>query len=77
MGRAVKIISAVGGTFVLAYVCDKAVSDGKIFGGKTPKTDCREWREATDRQLDAWPRTAGPPVAMNPITRQNYIAKSR
>jgi hypothetical protein len=35
----------------------------------------KEWWEATDKQFQAWPRTAGPPVVMNPISRQNFIVK--
>ncbi|KAK8969117.1 hypothetical protein KSP40_PGU006767 [Platanthera guangdongensis] len=36
----------------------------------------KEWWEATDKKFQAWPRTAGPPVVMNPISRQNFIVKS-
>ena len=32
------------------------------------------WQE-TDKKFQAWPRTAGPPVVMNPISRQNFIVK--
>jgi hypothetical protein len=34
-----------------------------------------EWWQETDRKFQAWPRTAGPPVAMNPISRQNFVVK--
>ncbi|KAG0452863.1 hypothetical protein HPP92_025527 [Vanilla planifolia] len=45
--------------------------------GTTPKTVAeKEWWEATDKKFQAWPRTAGPPVVMNPISRQNFIVKS-
>lgn len=44
--------------------------------GTTPKTDSNEWWEETDKKFQAWPRTAGPPVVMNPIRRQNFIVKS-
>ncbi|THG11784.1 hypothetical protein TEA_013219 [Camellia sinensis var. sinensis] len=37
----------------------------------------KKWAEETERKLQAWPRTAGPPVVMNPISRQNFIVKSR
>ncbi|KAM0947625.1 hypothetical protein DsansV1_C07g0069451 [Dioscorea sansibarensis] len=70
------ITGALAGTFVIAYVCDTIVSDKKIFGGTTPKTITdKEWWEATDKKFQAWPRTAGPPVVMNPISRQNFIIK--
>nr|GMD41752.1 ATOZI1, putative [Ipomoea batatas]GMD44689.1 ATOZI1, putative [Ipomoea batatas] len=72
-----KIISAILGSFAIAYVCDRAVSDQKIFGGTTPKTVANnDWWEETDKKFQAWPRTAGPPVVMNPISRQNFIVKS-
>lgn len=45
--------------------------------GTTPKTVAeKEWWEETDKKFQAWPRTAGPPVVMNPISRQNFIVKS-
>ncbi|KAL9677248.1 hypothetical protein QQ045_005476 [Rhodiola kirilowii] len=75
---AVKIISAVAASFAVAFTCDYVVSDGKLFGGTTPKTvQSNEWWEETDRKFQAWPRTAGPPVVMNPISRQNFIIKDR
>ncbi|GAA0152313.1 hypothetical protein LIER_10825 [Lithospermum erythrorhizon] len=44
----------------------------------TPKTvSNKEWWQETDKKFQAWPRTAGPPVVMNPISRQNFIVKSR
>ncbi|KAD4584641.1 hypothetical protein E3N88_22242 [Mikania micrantha] len=49
--------------------------DGKC---TTPSTvSNEEWWEETDKKFQAWPRTAGPPVVMNPISRQNFIVKSR
>uniref|UniRef100_F6HKZ7 Uncharacterized protein n=1 Tax=Vitis vinifera TaxID=29760 RepID=F6HKZ7_VITVI len=46
--------------------------------GTTPKTVAnKEWWEETDKKFQAWPRTAGPPVVMNPISRQNFIVKSQ
>ncbi|KAK3021836.1 hypothetical protein RJ639_046225, partial [Escallonia herrerae] len=46
--------------------------------GTTPRTvSSNEWWEETDKKFQAWPRTAGPPVVMNPISRQNFIVKSR
>ncbi|KAG6468019.1 hypothetical protein ZIOFF_072585 [Zingiber officinale] len=48
-----------------------------VLSGTTPKTVAdKEWWEATDKKFQAWPRTAGPPVVMNPISRQNFIVKS-
>ncbi|CAN0899303.1 hypothetical protein LINGRAHAP2_LOCUS20205 [Linum grandiflorum] len=66
-----KIIGAIAGSFVIAYVCDRVVSDEKIFGVLN-----KGWWEETDKKFQAWPRTAGPPVVMNPISRQNFIVKS-
>ncbi|EPS68496.1 hypothetical protein M569_06275 [Genlisea aurea] len=71
------IISSLLGSLVIAYAVDHYVADRKIFGGTTPKTvTSKEWSQETDRKLQAWPRTAGPPVVMNPISRQNFIVKS-
>ncbi|KAK7278916.1 hypothetical protein RJT34_23955 [Clitoria ternatea] len=71
------IISAIIGSFGIAYVCDHAVSDRKIFGGTTPSTvSNKAWQEETDKKFHAWPRSAGSPVVMNPISRQNFIIKS-
>lgn len=45
--------------------------------GSTPHTvSNKEWLRETDKKFQAWPRTAGPPVVMNPISRQNFIVKS-
>ncbi|PUZ37173.1 hypothetical protein GQ55_9G097400 [Panicum hallii var. hallii] len=45
--------------------------------GTIPKTvSDKEWWQTTDAKFQAWPRTAGPPVIMNPISRQNFIVKS-
>ncbi|WVZ06415.1 hypothetical protein V8G54_019761 [Vigna mungo] len=72
------IVSAILGSFGIAWVCDYYVSEKKIFGGSTPGTITnKEWEEETDKKFQAWPRTAGPPVVMNPITRQNFVVKSR
>ncbi|KAH1194473.1 hypothetical protein GmHk_19G055261 [Glycine max] len=72
------IVSAILGSFGVAWVCDYYVSEKKLFGGTTPGTITNnEWAEETDKKLQAWPRTAGPPVVMNPISRQNFIVKSR
>ncbi|KAH1090516.1 hypothetical protein J1N35_017773 [Gossypium stocksii] len=71
------IIGSVAASFAVAYVADKLVADKKIFGGTTPNTvSNKEWWEETDKKFQAWPRTAGPPVVMNPISRQNFIVKS-
>ncbi|KAL6328186.1 hypothetical protein AAG906_034329 [Vitis piasezkii] len=69
------IIGSVAASFAVAYICDHSVSDGKLFGGTTTKTVSEEWWEETDKRANAWPRTAGPPVALNPIRRQNFIIK--
>ncbi|XP_020519193.1 uncharacterized protein LOC18427990 isoform X1 [Amborella trichopoda] len=71
------IILAVVGSGVLGFALDYVISDKKLFGGTTPSTMTRpEWWEETDRKFQAWPRTAGPPVVMNPISRQNFIVKT-
>ncbi|KAI3707615.1 hypothetical protein L6452_26242 [Arctium lappa] len=72
-----KIVASAIGAIVLAFSLDYIVSDRKLFGGKTPRTMCKEWQEETEKMKTAWPRTAGPPVVLNPITRQNFIVKSR
>ncbi|CAI9282169.1 unnamed protein product [Lactuca saligna] len=72
-----KIIGALVGSFVLAFTCDYIIADKKIFGGTTPSTVSNKgWWEETDKKFQAWPRTAGPPVVMNPISRQNFIVKA-
>ncbi|AQK79995.1 hypothetical protein Zm00014a_003724 [Zea mays] len=84
------IVGSLVGSFAIAYLCDTFISDKKAFGdldliwislcghiGSTPKTVSeKEWWQATDTKFQAWPRTAGPPVVMNPISRQNFIVKS-
>ncbi|XP_052136125.1 uncharacterized protein LOC127754589 [Oryza glaberrima] len=71
------IAGSLVGSFAIAYLCDTFVSDKKAFGGSIPKTVSeKEWWLATDTKFQAWPRTAGPPVVMNPISRQNFIVKS-
>ncbi|XVE61141.1 hypothetical protein DITRI_Ditri06bG0016100 [Diplodiscus trichospermus] len=71
------IIASVMGSFGIAYVTDELVSSKKIFGGTTPRTiSNKEWWEETDKKFQAWPRTASPPVVMNPISRHNFIVKS-
>ncbi|KAL9662964.1 hypothetical protein QQ045_027800 [Rhodiola kirilowii] len=59
------IVGSVAASFVVAFTWT------------TPKTvSNKEWWEETDKKFQAWPRTAGPPVVMNPISRQNFIVKS-
>ncbi|XP_047317607.1 uncharacterized protein LOC124921051 [Impatiens glandulifera] len=71
------IVGAIVASFPVAYVLDHIVSDYKIFGGTIPSTvSNKAWWEETDKKFQAWPRTAGPPVVMNPISRQNFIVKS-
>ncbi|KAL8097084.1 uncharacterized protein LOC141687214 [Apium graveolens] len=73
---AVKITGAIAASFVVAFTCDYFIADRKLFGGTTPGTvSNKEWAEETDKKFQAWPRTAGPPVVMNPISRQNFIVK--
>lgn len=64
----------------LIWSCEFTVEHFTCFldSGTTPRTVAdKEWWEETDRKFQAWPRTAGPPVVMNPISRQNFIVKSR
>ncbi|KAG5555683.1 hypothetical protein RHGRI_006359 [Rhododendron griersonianum] len=79
MGGKFYIIGSLLGSFAIAYLFDHYVADKKIFGGTTPRTVAsKEWWEETDRKFDrGWPRTAGAPVVMNPISRQNFIVKER
>ncbi|CAA0843397.1 Protein of unknown function (DUF1138 [Striga hermonthica] len=71
------IFPAILGSVVVAYVSDNLIADQKIFGGTTPSTvSNKQWWLETDKKFQAWPRTAGPPVVMNPISRQNFIVKS-
>ncbi|CAA0392873.1 hypothetical protein AtNW77_Chr4g0272521 [Arabidopsis thaliana] len=81
MSRATYIIGALAGSAVVAYVCDKKAKFGLVcfeLSGTTPGTITnKEWGAATEERLQAWPRVAGPPVVMNPISRQNFIVKSR
>uniref|UniRef100_A0A0D9W6Q5 Uncharacterized protein n=1 Tax=Leersia perrieri TaxID=77586 RepID=A0A0D9W6Q5_9ORYZ len=72
------IVGSVTASFAFAYVCGVYFADKKVLGGTTPRTVTdKEWGKATDEQLNAWPRVAGKPVAMNPVTRQNYIVKKK
>ncbi|KAK1294255.1 hypothetical protein QJS10_CPA16g00097 [Acorus calamus] len=74
---AAKITGALAATFAISYAFDVLMADKKLFGGTTPKTVIdKEWWKATDKKFQAWPRTAGPPVVMNPVSRQNFIIKS-
>ncbi|GMJ02333.1 hypothetical protein like AT1G01170 [Hibiscus trionum] len=71
------IIASIAASFAFAYVCDQLVSDNKLFGGTTPRTvKSNKWWEETDKKFQAWPRTAAPPVVMNPISRRNFIVNS-
>ncbi|GLJ14102.1 hypothetical protein SUGI_0226040 [Cryptomeria japonica] len=71
------IISSLTGALAVSYLFYDLTSTRKIFGGTMPSTvSNKEWAEETDKKLQAWPRTAGPPVVMNPIRRQNFIVKS-
>uniref|UniRef100_A0A7N0U3Z8 Uncharacterized protein n=1 Tax=Kalanchoe fedtschenkoi TaxID=63787 RepID=A0A7N0U3Z8_KALFE len=71
------IVGSVAASFAVAFALDYIIADRKIFGGTTPKTvSDKEWWQETDKKFQAWPRTAGPPVVMNPISRQNFIVKS-
>ncbi|KAK6937156.1 Protein of unknown function DUF1138 [Dillenia turbinata] len=72
------IIGSVAASFLIAYGFDHFIAEKKIFGGTTPTTVAnKEWWEETDKKFQAWPRTAGPPVVMNPISRQNFIVKTK
>ncbi|PWA93517.1 hypothetical protein CTI12_AA067800 [Artemisia annua] len=70
------IIASLAAT-IFGFTMDHIVSDRKLFGGTTPKTLSKEWQDETERMKNAWPRVAGSPVVLNPLTRQNFIVKSR
>ncbi|BAS89898.1 Os04g0497300, partial [Oryza sativa Japonica Group] len=68
------IVGSVTASFAFAYVCGVYFADKKVLGGTTPRTVAdKEWGKVTEEKLDAWPRVAGKPVSMNPVTRQNYV----
>ncbi|XP_057507268.1 uncharacterized protein LOC130790296 [Actinidia eriantha] len=70
------VVSSLLGTFAIVYAFDHVIADKKIFGGTTPKTvSNKEWWEETDKKFQAWPRTAGPPVVVNPISR-HFVVKA-
>ncbi|KAJ1257643.1 hypothetical protein BS78_10G011200 [Paspalum vaginatum] len=70
------IVASLIGSAAIAYAADVMVAQKKVFGGTTPSTvSNKEWWKETDKKFQAWPRTAGPPVVMNPISRQNFIVK--
>ncbi|KAL3841254.1 hypothetical protein ACJIZ3_025845 [Penstemon smallii] len=71
------IIPSLLGSVAIAFASDNLIADQKIFGGTTPSTvSNKEWWKETDKKFQAWPRTAAPPVVMNPISRQNFIVES-
>ncbi|KAI3694544.1 hypothetical protein L1987_77511 [Smallanthus sonchifolius] len=55
----------------------KSTSVARYHGTTPSAVSNKEWWEETDKKFQAWPRTVGPPVVMNPISRQNFIVKSR
>ncbi|KAG9454927.1 hypothetical protein H6P81_007831 [Aristolochia fimbriata] len=51
------IIGSLVATTVLAFSLDSWISDGKLFGGTTPKTvSDKGWWEETDKKFQAWPQ---------------------
>ncbi|KAL2940748.1 tRNA N6-adenosine threonylcarbamoyltransferase [Bienertia sinuspersici] len=45
------IVGSLVGSSVIAYVCDTAIADHKIFGGTTPTTvSNKEWLEETEKE---------------------------
>ncbi|XP_006647489.1 uncharacterized protein LOC102702533 [Oryza brachyantha] len=71
------IVGSVAASFAFAYVCEIYIAEGRLLGGTTTRTMATdEWQKETDKKFQAWPRTAGPPVVMNPVRRQNFIVKS-
>ncbi|XP_021724124.1 uncharacterized protein LOC110691495 [Chenopodium quinoa] len=72
------IVASLLGSFGVSYAFFYLAADKKIFGGTTPMTvSNKEWWEETDKKFQKWPRTAGPPVVMNPISRQNFVVKPK
>ncbi len=71
------ILSSLAGSLVASYAVYDVISHRMIFGGSVPRTVAdKGWWEETDKKFQAWPREAGPPVIMNPISRQNFIVKA-
>ncbi|KAF5797021.1 hypothetical protein HanXRQr2_Chr08g0358701 [Helianthus annuus] len=70
------IVASIAAT-AFGFIMDHIVSTNKLFGGTTPRTMSKEWQDETEKMKNAWPRTAGPPVVLNPLTRQNFIVNSR
>lgn len=71
------LLSSVVGSMVASYVAYDVISHRMIFGGSVPRTVAdKGWWEETEKKFQAWPREAGPPVIMNPISRQNFIVKT-
>jgi len=71
------VLSSLAGSLVASYVFYDLISHKMIFGGSVPRTVAdKGWWQETDKKFQAWPREAGPPVVMNPISRQNFIVKT-
>jgi len=70
------VLSALAGSLVISYAFYDLISHKMIFGGSVPRTVAdKGWWQETDKKFQAWPSEAGPPVVMNPISRQNFIVK--
>ncbi|KAL3687751.1 hypothetical protein R1sor_014060 [Riccia sorocarpa] len=67
-------LPAVLASFVPAYLFWDLVRNRKVFGGTVPKSIADpNWEKETLKRFDSgWPREAGSPVVLNPITRENF-----
>lgn len=61
-----QVIGGIGAIMTTAYVL---YSVRKSVAPPPPATMSKEWQEATKKRMEAAPREAAGPVAMNPITR--------
>ncbi|KAL8262623.1 hypothetical protein R6Q59_023972 [Mikania micrantha] len=66
------IVASLAAT-AFGFTMDHIISTNKLLGGTTPRTMSKEWQDETEKLKNAWPRTAGPPVVLNPLSRQNFI----
>ena len=64
MSRVAAILCRLFAGLHLLWICGAGTVPHTIKGS--------DWENETNRKLDAWPREAAGPVAMNPISRQNY-----
>lgn len=67
------IVPSLLGACLVSYAFFDLARNRKVFGGTVPHTiKGTDWEKETEKKLAAWPREAAGPVAMNPVSRQNY-----